>query len=60
MHVRASEASSFGCLAIFITASKKTGLTPELCCELTELMICPDEDVESAGVPSDLRVNKVL
>ena len=27
-----------------------------MCCDLAELMISPDEDVESAGVPSDLRV----
>ena len=45
-------------MAIFIIASKSRseGLSPELCCDLAELMISPDEDVESAGVPSDLRV----
>ena len=61
-YVKASEASSFACLAIFIIASKsrREGLSPELCCDLAELMISPDEDVESAGVPSDLRVSIVV
>ena len=56
IHVLASEASSTLCIVVFLVASNE-GLEfdSDLCLDLVELMISPDQDVLSAGVPHELR-----
>ena len=57
IHILASEASSTLCIVVFMVASNE-GLDydTDLCLDLVELMISPDQDVLSAGVPHELRV----
>ena len=57
IHILASEASSTLCIVVFMAASNE-GLEfdTDLCVDLVELMISPDQDVLSAGVPHELRV----
>ena len=57
VHIVASEASSTLCIIIFMVASNEgLDFDTDLCLDLAELMISPDQDVLSAGVPHELRV----
>ena len=57
-HLLASESSSTLCIIVFMIAAEgKKDWDADFCCDLAELMISSsDQDVVSAGVPTELRV----